>query len=71
VIDSPLVTPAAPNDRSPGTATALRADLPVVLSSGYNIGDLGPQLADPNTVFLAKPYTAEDLVRAVRAAMSD
>jgi len=49
----------------------LRAELPVVLSSGYSIDDLTAQLAgDPNTVVLAKPYTAEDLVRAVRTAMS-
>jgi CheY-like chemotaxis protein len=50
---------------------ATNPTLPIVLCSGYDRNEVLDQLApDPCCVFLPKPFTAEQLERAVRAALS-
>jgi len=45
--------------------------LPIIISSGYSAGaELESVLADVNVTFLPKPYTTEDLERALLAAMN-
>ena len=50
----------------------LRAEgvtVPVVLTSGYSVGDLDAQGIDPDVPMLRKPWTAEELLASVRGAL--
>ncbi len=47
---------------------ALRPDLPILMASGYDQGDLIAQFKDdPGVGVLSKPYTEGDLARALEA----
>ncbi|GMW02975.1 MAG: hypothetical protein AMXMBFR84_41110 [Candidatus Hydrogenedentota bacterium] len=49
----------------------LNPNLPVVLSSGYDQSDVSHHISDDRiTGFVQKPYTAKELTRALRSAMS-
>ncbi len=48
---------------------ALRSDLPIVLSSGFDEDDTVSRLEDPPSAYLQKPYTVPRLVRALRRAL--
>jgi PAS domain S-box-containing protein len=50
----------------------MAGEVRVVLSSGYNLNDLGDRVAS-NLIsgFLRKPYLPSDLIKTVRAAMDD
>jgi two-component system cell cycle sensor histidine kinase/response regulator CckA len=48
----------------------LRADVPVILMSGYNEKDAAELLSSPRTTFLAKPFTLE-ILRAKIAGLLD
>lgn len=51
---------------------ALHADLRIIIASGYDEGELRMKFADdPSITVLAKPYTEEDLVSALRALGAD
>jgi signal transduction histidine kinase len=48
----------------------LRADMPIIISSGFEQSDAMKGFADePGLQFLQKPYTAEALVRVMRTAL--
>ena len=50
---------------------ALRPDLPVVFSSGYDARALAESASsDAKTSFLQKPYSARDMLNSVRNALS-
>jgi two-component system, cell cycle sensor histidine kinase and response regulator CckA len=46
-----------------------RADLPIVFVSGFPSDDVIDSLQDGKTLFLAKPFLAEDLQRALEQAL--
>jgi CheY-like chemotaxis protein len=49
-------------------ARALAPNMPIIVASGYDEGELNRQFAgDPATAVLSKPYTDRDLARAVVA----
>jgi CheY-like chemotaxis protein len=48
----------------------IRADVPVIVSTGYDEGEARRRFRDENIrEFLQKPYTARQLVERIRAAM--
>ena len=50
---------------------SVRADIPVILSSGYNELEATRRFtAKGLAAFLPKPFTPEDLVRCIRAALA-
>jgi PAS domain S-box-containing protein len=44
----------------------IRADAPVVISSGFSEDNVSSQVDDASVGFLSKPYSVEDLVREIR-----
>lgn len=48
---------------------AMRPQLTVIFSSGYGADAFKPAMELPNSAFLAKPYTIDELMRAVRTAI--
>ncbi len=56
------------------TMRALRAmapELPVILSSGFSLDDVGAEVAGQRVVFLQKPYRLADLEAALRSALGE
>jgi two-component system cell cycle sensor histidine kinase/response regulator CckA len=47
---------------------AIDADVRVIVSSGYSEGDAGALAGEPGVQLLQKPYTADELARALAAA---
>ncbi|MBK6460668.1 MAG: response regulator [Myxococcales bacterium] len=47
----------------------MKPTLPVILSTGFSLEDVGEQLSDQRVVFLQKPYRLADLEAALRAAL--
>jgi CheY-like chemotaxis protein len=48
---------------------AMRPQLTVIFSSGYGADAFKPAMELANSAFLAKPYTIDELMRAVRTAI--
>jgi CheY-like chemotaxis protein len=47
----------------------LEPTLPVILSTGFSLEDVGEKLSEQSVVFLQKPYRLADLEAALRAAL--
>jgi CheY-like chemotaxis protein len=62
-----VVMPGMSGRELAGKMTELRPGLPVLYTSGYTDGEiLRRELLEPGAAFVAKPFTADALVRAVR-----
>ena len=60
-----MTMPATPGDHVFQQIRALREDIPVIASSGYNEADAGARFGVGIDGFLQKPYRAADLTEAV------
>jgi CheY-like chemotaxis protein len=50
----------------------INPDVPVILSSGFDEAEAGEKFSDPRpALFLQKPYTAERLLAAISAVLTD
>jgi len=66
-----LTMPGWSGERTLEEIQALRDDLPVVLSSGFDEADTARRFRDIDPAgFLQKPYTYDDLIRVLRRALS-
>jgi len=65
-----IIDVGLPDVRGDELAKELRAqapDLPILMASGYDVGELRDRFdGDDRTAFLPKPYTEADLVKAAR-----
>jgi CheY-like chemotaxis protein len=66
-----LTMPDMSGERTLAAVRELRADLPVLLSSGYNVSGVSPlTLGDPAVRFLPKPYDLAALGSSVQALLA-
>jgi CheY-like chemotaxis protein len=65
-----LLMPTMGGEEALDALRKIDPDVPVVLSSGYNQREASIKFSDPKSaIFLQKPYTADQLVEAVAAAL--
>ncbi len=63
-----LTMPVMSGEETLNRIRALRPNMPIVLSSGYNEAEAVRRFGSQTAVFLQKPYTAAQLAEAVKAA---
>jgi len=67
-----LMMPGLPGEQVIEQLLEISADVPVVLSSGYNANDLSERFVDSGLAgFLQKPYRREDLLEQIRGALAN